>query len=807
MFKKLIPLYFLLFASLCFSQQFGVSGVVVDSINMPIAYANVLIYNEKQPEDIKGITTNDDGFFEFDNVISGEYILTVSYLGFEKLSKSLTVNGNLDLGTIILKENIEALDGVTVVAKRPTVSRMVDRLVFNVENSTLSNNNVLEVLKHTPGVLVINETITVKQATPTIYINDRKVNLSSNEVQQLLEGTSANNIKSIEVITNPPAKYEAEGGAVINIITSKNIIAGYSGSIFSNFKQGSEFPKYALGTSHFFKTKKLNLYFNYNISPQKKYRNNEEFVNFYENNQHTSSWETDFERVNKSANQNINANIDYEFNKNNSIGFSSSILVSPQAQNQNNVNSITSVFNANKDLDSTFITDNLKVDEILNLGFTLDYIHKFKKEGEKLVISTHHTNYDFTSFQDVNTNYFFPDESLIRNNNFQTFSDQEIKLYSGQLDYELPLDNSAFFEAGVKIAKINSKNILSQFIIEGESKEQDVMNSDTFLYKESNFAIYGSYAKEWDSWSLKLGLRTEFTNVEGNSKTNNSINENKYTKFFPSLHILHKIDDDNEFYINYNKRIFRPRYNQLNPYKYFLNDNTYITGNPNLKPQIDDTFNFGYTFNQKYTFEAYFRYETDPAIEIVFQDNTNNLLKYINSNIDRSVSYGLDFTTYTPIINNWDIYMLSSVFYYDSHFYALESANELIHKEQWSLYAQVVNYFSFLKDKSLSADVSLFYMSSYVDGPSKISARNSFDINFKKTLWNNRASVNLGLSDAFNSLNFSQSTKYLNQDIVFDSRMENRLITFGFNYKFGNFKLNTNKKAIELKERDRLENK
>ncbi|SFD08086.1 outer membrane beta-barrel protein [Algibacter pectinivorans] len=808
MFKKIFSFYFLTLTSLCFSQHFVVAGTVVDSYKTPISYANVTIYNTDLPQDINGVITNDNGYFKFDNLSNGEYILSISFLGFEKYIKTLEIKEDKQLGTITLKENVEELNGVTIVAQRPTIKRMVDRLVFNVENSTLSNNNVFDVLKHTPGVLVMNETITVKQGTPTIYINDRRVNLSSNEVKQLLQGTSASNIKSIEVITNPPAKYEAEGGSVINIITSKNIIAGYNGSIYGTYKQGSKFPKYAFGTSHYFKTKKMNFYLNYSKSPKKEFRNNEESVNFFENNLNTTSWDTDFERVRKSSNQNINTNVDYEFNKKNSLSFSASMLLAPRKQTQNQVNSTTRVFNANKILDSTFITNNLKVDENLNLAFTLDYIHKFNKEGEKLSVNTHHTAYSFSSFQDVDTKYFLPDNSFLRNNNFQTFSSQEIKLYTSQMDYELPIDNSTFFESGIKVSSINSKSELQQNNIINGLKVEDIENSDVFLYDETNFALYTSLSKEWNSWDLKVGLRTEFTNIKGNSLSSNTLNNNKYTNFFPSLHLLHTINDKNEIYLNYNKRIYRPRYNQLNPYKYFLNDNSYITGNPNLVPQIDDAFTLGYTINQKYTFEAYYRYENNPTIEITFQDNTNNILKYVNTNIDRNISYGLDFTSYTAVLNNyWNIYLLSSIFYYDNQFFAIESENALVNKSQWSLYGQIINYFSFLKDKSLTADVSLFYLSSIVDGPSEYSSRSSLDINFRKTFWNNKASVNAGITDAFNGLNLSQTTKYLNQDNTSYSRIENRLITFGFNYKFGNSSLKAKEKEFKLQERDRLENK
>lgn len=782
------------------SQEYNVTGQVKDSKNKPIAFANAIVTEDTQLI-TKGSITNDNGSFAIKNLKAGNYKIEVSFLGYKTYTATFGLSKHVDLNTIILDENLEALDGVTVIAKKPTVKRLVDRLVFNVENSTLSNTNVLDVLKHTPGVFVHDGSITVKNSPPTVYINDRRIHLSSDEVQQLLEGTSSTNIKSIEVITNPPAKYEAEGGAILNIITSKNIAAGYNGNIFGNYKQGSKFPKYAFGTSHFFKTKKLNTYLNYSINPRRDFRHNSESLNFTDE----TSWETDLKRTKRSTNQNINANIDYDFNKNNSLGFSANILVAPREATKTGVNSLTEVYNVNKVLDSTFRTINNRVNETFNFAFTLDYTHKFKKEGEKLSTSLHHTNYDFSGFQDVNTGYFFPnDDVAFRNNKFQTFSSQVIKLYTGQIDYELPIGESAQFESGVKISNINSESILNQFTFENDIKTEDLQNSDTFLYDELNYAAYASYSKDWDSWSLKSGLRVEYTDIQGESLSANQKNDNDYVKLFPSFHLLNKLNENNELYFNYNRRIYRPRYSQLNPFKYFLNDNTYITGDPNLKPQIDDTFTLGYTLNGTYTFEVYYRNENNPAIQIVFQDNNDNILKYIDTNIKRSVSYGLDFITYTGIAKDWNLYVYSSLFYYDNKFFALESNNVLANVNKWSVYTQVVNYFSFLKDKSLTADVSFLYISPIVNGPSVASERMGLDINLRKILWNNRASVSIGVTDVFNTQNFTQTTRYLNQDIFLKSRIENRLFTFGFNYKFGNYKLKTNQKEIELDERDRL---
>lgn len=796
---------FFLYSFTCMmAQGYTLKGAVNDENKQPVAFSNVTLQAVSKTTSIKGTTSDEEGFFKFEGLNANAYILKVSFLGFETYTDTLSLQGNINYKPIVLKEKTENLDNVTVIAKRPTVKRLVDRLVFDVENSTLSNNNVLDVLKQTPGVLVFDGAITIKNSVPTVYINDRKVHLSSHEIQQLLEGTSASSVKSIEVITNPPAKYEAEGGSVLNIVMGKSVLPGYNGSLFGTYKQGFEWPKYSLGTSHFVKTEVIDAYVNYSISPRKDYRHNTESINFITDNAEPSSWETDYKRTKETMDQAINANIDFKIDKQNSLGISTNILISPKNHTKTSVNSLTEVFNANKVLDSTFDTKNRLVDETHNLSFNLDYTHRFKKEGEKLSANAHYTNYDFSSFQDVQTDYRFADGSFIRNNRFQTFSSQDITIYTGQIDYELPIKESAFFQTGLKMSRIESESVLNQFIFVNNQKEEDLENSDRFLYDETNYAVYGSYSKDWDSWSLKTGLRTEYTNITGNALLTAQVNESDYFKFFPSFYVLHRFNDNNELYFNYNRRIYRPRYNELNPFKYFLNDNAYSTGNPNLRPEIDDVFTLGYTFNKNYTFEAYYRFENDPTLEVTIQDNTEKIIKSINTNLDRNISYGLDFTTYTSLSKDWNLYVLSSLFHEGNQFFATDLNNALVSNNKWSFYSQIINYFYFLKDKSLMADVLYLYISPIVNGPSQISSRHGLDINIKKTFWNNKASLSIGVTDVFNTQNFTQTNNYLNQDYFLKSRMENRMFTFGFNYKFGNTHLQTNQKTLESDERDRL---
>ena len=219
---------------------------------------------------------------------------------------------------------------------------------------------------------------------------------------------------------------------------------------------------------------------NYSISPRKDFRNEKSNINFIENSQIVSSWDTDYNRTRETANQNINANIDYEINSKNTLSFSTSMLLAPREGVLNNINSFTDVYDANKILDSTFNTLNRSVAETFNLAFSLDYELQLKKEGEKLAFNAHHTNYDYSRFQDVDTDYAFPDGTLIRNNRFQTFSSQNVNLYTGQVDYVLPMSTSENFDAGIKFSNINSEGKINQYLLENDEIIEDTGRSRYF---------------------------------------------------------------------------------------------------------------------------------------------------------------------------------------------------------------------------------------------------------------------------------------------------------------------------------------
>src|SRR5690606_20339251 len=192
---------------------------------------------------ISGTTTSEDGSFILKGVEAGNYRINFSYIGFESWNEAINISSNKNMGSIILRESSEMLDQTIVHAKLPTIKKTAGKLGFTVENSSLSVGSTMDLLKMTTGVVVIDGNIQIKFSSPIIFINGKRVYLSSAEAAALLENTDAANIKSIEVITNPSAKYDAEAGTVLNIITSKAISIGYKGSVNATYEQGI-YPKY-----------------------------------------------------------------------------------------------------------------------------------------------------------------------------------------------------------------------------------------------------------------------------------------------------------------------------------------------------------------------------------------------------------------------------------------------------------------------------------------------------------------------------------------------------------------------------------
>jgi outer membrane receptor protein involved in Fe transport len=770
------------------AQDFSISGKVIDTNGNPIEFANVILSVENEGEFFKGTSTDDKGNFTIENLNAITYFIKISFIGYEEFAQKIVLSGSLDLKTIQLNETPESLGEVTVVARKPTITRKPDRLIFNVENTALSEGSTLGVLKSTPGIIVSEGGINIKSAPAAVYINNRKVQLTTNELIRLLESAPANSIKSIEVITNPPASYDADSGSVINIIMSKNLVTGYRGSIHTNYTQGV-FPRYNAGTSHYFKNNKINLNLNYNYTNQKINRDQDDTVNYTD-----QTWKSNTNRNTWSETHNLNLNFDYYIDDKNTLSLTSTGLYTPYYKYK--INNNTNILDTDENFVSSFTADNLSRDNKYNIGSDLTFRHDFKNQAS-LTFNTHYTIYDYGRDQNV-----FQDEpGAIDDSEFNTLANQDTKIITGKVDYSLPIDDSSNFDAGVKYSNINTDSDITRLDIIGGSEVLNTANTDAFKYDEKVFAAYTNYSKSWDKWELNLGLRTEQTNIEGESLTINETNTQDYLEWFPNASLSHQILEDFSIYGNYKRSIIRPSYTDLNPFTFFLNENTIVLGNPNLVPTYIDHYVFGTNFLEHFTFEAYYKNFDGDILELPRQNNETNVIAFTPINLDKKVEYGFDFVfDYYPT-DTWNLYFVTS-FYNIS-----EEANfgeGFVKQDQWSNYSILYNSLSFLEDQSLNVGLTFTWVGKNLQQLQTVEDRFVSELSVSKSIFKKKGVISLSVEDFFNLQDYESSTSYLNQSSSNFTDSDNRYIKLGFRYKFGNTKLNTNERATSAEERDRL---
>ncbi|MEH6536827.1 MAG: TonB-dependent receptor [Psychroserpens sp.] len=786
-------------AYLSYGQNSSVSGTVIDS-NKPIEFANVILLSEDESVILKGSSTDNNGYFILSNLEPNIYILKVRFIGYQEYRQKIVLTGHLDLKTITLSEEIESLDEVNITVKKPTLKREADRLIFNIENTALVEGSMLQVLKNTPGVLVIGDDISVKNSTPTVYINNRKVHLSSDDLNQLLEGSSANAVKSIEVITNPSARYDADSGVVINIVMSKNLITGYRGSISTNYTQ-AVFPRYKAETSHFFKNEAISFNVNYGFSKNKINRDGDDTVNYLDNaNVLEQSWRSFTNRNTRSETHSLNANFDYFINDNNALSLSTNLLYVPYYMQR--IANNTLITDDNGDFLSGFTADNLSRQNKYNLGFDLDFSHDFT-EGQ-LTFNTHFTTYNYQRNQGVVSNFFDQNNGFQNTSAFNTNANQDTEILAAKIDYSLPLTENSSFETGVKFSNIKTESDITQFDIDINSgiETVDMQNSDAFDYDEHIYAGYINYATSSEKYNLNVGLRVEQTDLEGRSPLSEITNQQDYLELFPNLSFQYNISDSYNIYTNYKRIIVRPGYANLNPFRFFINENYVIVGNPNLVPTFKNHYDIGVSlFDGLVTIQAYYDNFDGAISEIPRQNNDTNIIEYISVNFDKTIEYGFDFVIDYDVTDDWNTYFVTS-------FYNREEETNLgvgfVSQNQWSNYSEFFSSLSLLKDDSLNASLSLIWNSKNLQAFQTIEDRLFSELSISKTVFNKKGTISLSVSDLFNMNNFDVSTQYQNQFNTQFINVDYRYIRLGFRYKFGNTKLSTNQRTRELEERDRL---
>ncbi len=799
--KSITPLIliFWLFGLPSLAQDFSLSGKVIDSQNQAIPFANVLLLNPDKTIS-QGTITEEGGTYLIEGLDEAAYQLKVQFVGYrDYISDAFALSSDEIFPDIVLDEVTESLEEVVLVGNKPTVTRLADRLVFNVENSIVSNGSTWEILQRTPGVVNSQDNLLIRGESASIFLNDRKVQLSTDELKTLLENLGGDAIKSVEVIANPPAQYDAEGGPILNIITSKTVTPGYKGTVTAATTY-AVFPKYSFGTSHYFKGEKLNLFANYSYNKRKNLIEIDSYINFMENGAKTARWDIDYERITRSEGHNANVILDYDINSNNTLSFSALGFLSPDMSYRNKTFTDVQGFGA---VDSFDINTNsqLNTDE-QNLALDLKYDLKLDKGS--LSTNVHYTRYNRDRSQALNSDYTLDQDLVFRNVNFSTAANQEIDIYTIQLDYETKL-GAVDLEAGAKLSTIDSQSKFDFYDIDEEGETFNMDLSDNFIYDEKVYAAYFSLGREWKAWSAKAGLRAEQTESIGTSLVLDVVQDLNYLKWFPTAYVQYAPSENHSFSVDYGRRLARPRYQDLNPFSYFKTENNVSQGNPNLLPSFANRFNLNYTFKGSYSFDVYYTDNGENIVTLPFQDNDDFVFRTNRQNALESISYGLDFTHGRNIVKGWYSFLYTSLFHEEETFLAVESDNARVTNEVEGVYVSLTNYFTLNKAKTFRGELSLAYFSQFIAGSYKQEATTNLTAGLRHSFWKKRATLQLTVNDILGEANALLYSRYLNQDNGYFSVPETQNVRIGFTYNFGNFDLKDNNRSIDKTERDRLE--
>ncbi len=800
---KQITLFFIGLLPLALtSQTYQITGSVRDMDGAPLPFANVLLLKAADSLQVTGASADDQGEFLLKQVPPDLYYLKATYFGYGSILVPLEVRSDIRIGALVMEPDDNSLDEVVVTGQRPTVERKADRIVFNVENTIMSEGSTWDILRNAPGVIVVQENLEIRGQQATVYLNDRKVQLSQDEILDLLKGLSGDVISSVEVIPMPPASFEAEDGPVLNIRTRQNIVPGYRGSVRGQYTQ-AVFPKYSFGTSHYYKSGKVGLFANYTINPRKEYKDTESAVNFINDEQEVfARWNTDIDRIGRSLDQQASLILDYNPSERDRLNFTSNLSISPN--NRKNYDLQTIMRDAEGAVDSTLRTLSELEDDRLNVSFDLNYQRRLKKEGATLKANAHYTYYELSRLQNGSTDYFDASGNFLRNFSFATDAYQDIDIVTTQADYYTPI-RSGSVEGGIKGSFIRSGSRIDYLDVEDPRPPFDIALSDRFTYDEAVYAAYATLNKDWDPWTLKVGLRAEQTEVKAESETLDEINRQSYFELFPSLFFSRKLGEDHSLALTYNRRLTRPNYQDLNPFRFFLNENDYDEGNPDLVPNFSHNFNLNWTIRNTFFIDLYYRDNGRYISTLSFQDNEAQTLRQINQNVEGSYSYGLDFTVATSITPFWYLYSYNSVFYEDETFLAVESDIDTYTNKVTGFYGYLNNSLTLSKDGSLTAEASILYLSGFLNGTYKMSETTTLNLGLRKTLWEGRAVVSLVAEDLLGKANATYTTRYANQDNSFYARPETRFVRFGFTYNFGNFRLSNRSAELQKDELQRIE--
>lgn len=784
-----LSLYFLFLLSSIgiFAQNTGsVSGKVIDQkTNEPLPYVTIVVKNNGTT--VTGGITDDKGEFEVSKLASENYTVEIQFIGYKTVVKqvNLSETKKVELGTIVIAEDVQQLEGVEVVAEQSQMVQKIDRKVINVGKDLIaSGTTASEIMNNVPTLSIDPQTKEISMrgnSNVRVLIDGKPSNIP---VEQLLQQIPSASIKQIELITNPSAKYNPEGmSGIINIILHKNSQDGFNGSINTGVTFGIT-PKTNTNINLNYRVGKVNFYTNYGYNHG--INANEGYI---ESERPSLENRQDFSFRNLNNSHLIKLGMDYYINDKNNISFYTNQNIT---DTNGNGSSLVNFYDpiTNRDTDQYFFNNN----ESYNQTYDLAYHHDFEKKEEILDIqlnysktkNTEETKYDETTYN--------PTENSIRFNNIEG----NTNYFQFNLDYVNPLTETSKLELGVESR-----------LQDTSSDFDDIQTSTTTINNfEFNRNIYSAYAnigKQIGKWSGQLGVRLEYFDLDADfastGSTNQKVTDDIFTAY-PSAFLTYTKDDKNSFNLNYSRRVDRPSIGQLNPIREWTTPLLESRGNPDLVPQFTNSFEVNYTRKMKIgsiTSGVFYRLINDEISRVVFADPDNvnrNILSYDNFNNNNA--FGVESSANLKFAKWWSVNTSADVYF--------RTVKGTVQNSDTGVFenAEVdVTAFNFRMNNNFTATQNLrfqlfgFYRGRDLSLQFERKEMYKIDIGSSYNFAKGKGTITARLNDVFDTMRFAFDGNIPHRQYG-AFYWENQTFYVGVNYRFGGGK----NRALSRKQRD-----
>lgn len=794
--KKIILLNLFAFIINCANTQNAhVKGRVVNSQNQGIEYATAALIENSSSKLEKGTVCNDQGYFIIENIEPGEYTLSVRMLGYDVNESEkivITKKNQMIEKVIVLNEATHTMTEVVIKGKIAFVEQTVDKIIVNPNASIISSSeSVYDILKKSPGVNIDNnDNITLKGMQGVIImIDDKPARLEAKDLAPILKGMIGKNIKSIEIIENPSAKYDAEGNSgIINIKTKHNKAPGFNGSINTGVTFTNTVGANA-GVDLNMNFGKVNIYGNYSFYDWKGWYKMEGTRRFK-----TEAASGIFTLMSNENNSDGDANnykvgADYYISKNQVV----SVMVNGnKGSNLMTDKGSTSFMNRFSVADSSVASIADRIMTWNNKTLNVNYKWDIDTLGRTLTADADYAQFKFSGSAEQSSQYYGPlNTPLNKDASLENSLFNYIDIFSARLDYTHPINKIYTLEAGLKgsFVSTDSKASMTGYI------NQD----DMFKYTENIQAAYLSGRAQYKSTSLQLGLRVENTISQGNSISTNQVDDNSYIEFFPSFFLQHTLSHKQSLGFRYSYRIGRPNYYALNPFKWILDPYTYNLGNPKLGPQFTQSMSLNHNFNGILMSNIGFNRTTELFAEVIYQDYETKSAYQTTENFGTATDINISETLQLQPTTWWNLNgtivgMYKSV-----------KAKETIGDDlqQWSYIANLNSSFSL--PNNISLELSGKYISNQLFGNMILKSRYSIDLGMQVLVLKDKGSIRASFSDIFNTGSSGVYSKYGNLELDVKTYAETRRLNISFNYRFGRSDLKTrsNRTTSSIEEQSR----